>query len=215
MTIQRGLLSCGAGGAALFVLTLFVNDALKPDYEPTRDYVSEAAIGPGAWVQITNFLTAGMLIAASSFAMVRAINAWTARLVLVFGVCLALAGIFVSDPVPQDRATWQGTTHNIVSIVAFTSLTLACFTAIRWQLTRWWRRYCVVSGMAVPVLFVISGGVPDTTGVWQRLTIVVGWTWLAVLAIRASGVHFDTTSRATRNGVSHMNDGGKESARFL
>lgn len=202
MAIQRGLLWCGVGGAALFVLTFSVNDAVKPGYEPSRDYVSEAAIGPGGWVQIANFLIAGMLIAASSFASVRAVNAWTGRLVLVFGVNLALAGIFVADPAPHDRATWQGTMHNIVSIIVFASLTLACFTAISWRPTPWWRWYCVVSGIAVPVLFITSGGMPDTAGIWQRLTIIAGWTWLAVLMIRASRVLIDITSGGISNGPS-------------
>jgi hypothetical protein len=37
----------------------------------------------------------------------------------------------------------------------------------------------------VPVLFVIANNGGDLTGVWQRLTIVVGWSWLAVLNLRA------------------------------
>lgn len=198
MAVQRGLLWCGAGGAVLFILTFSVNDALKPGYEPTRDYVSEAAIGPGGWVQIANFLTAGMLIAASSFALSRAVNARTGRLILVFGVNLTLAGVFVADPAPHDRATWQGTTHNVVSMIVFASLALACFTAMNWRPTPSWRWYCVVSGISVPVLFITSGGMPDTTGIWQRLTIIVGWTWLAVLNLRASRALVDTTPSISR-----------------
>jgi hypothetical membrane protein len=186
MAAQKSLLRCGAAGAASFVLIFLVNDAVKPGYEPIPDHVSEAAIGPGGWVQIANFLIAGTLIAASSVAVSRAVNTWTGRLVLLFGVSLALAGVFVSDPVPSNISTWQGTTHDIVSVVAFASLTAACFTARRWRPTTRWRWYCVLSGLAVPALLVISGGVSGTAGVWQRLTIIVGWTWLAVLATRAA-----------------------------
>jgi hypothetical membrane protein len=182
---QRNLLWCAAAGAALFIFTFLVNDALKPGYEPTRDFVSEAAIGPGGWVQIGNFLVTGALIAASSAAISRSVNTWSGRLTGVFGVSLVLAGIFVTDPAPHDHATWSGTAHNVVSLIAFASLTATCFTAAQWRPTGLWRWYCVLSGTAVPVLFVIAGAASDTSGLWQRLSIMVGWTWLAVLALRA------------------------------
>ena len=48
-----------------------------------------------------------------------------------------------------------------------------------------WRLYCRVTGIAVPVMFVATGAVAGTTGLFQRATIVVGWSWLAVLGLRA------------------------------
>jgi hypothetical membrane protein len=178
-----------AAGAAGFVLVFLVDDAVKPDYDPIRDFVSEAAIGRGGWVQIANFLIAGALIA--SFALTRTVTRSTRWLLGLFGVALMLAGVFVADPVPADpvsasTSTWHGTVHNIVSVIGFGALAAACFAAARWRPTRWWRAYCVLTGVAVPVLFVITGAVATTTGVWQRITIVVGWAWVVVLGLRAS-----------------------------
>lgn len=173
-------------GAAGFVLVILVNDRVKPGYDPVRDFVSEAAIGRGGWVQIANFLLAGALIAFSAFLLARTVGRWTGRLLGLFGVALMLAGVFVTDPVPADESTWHGTVHNIVSVIAFASLAAACFTAARWHPTRWWRTYCVLTGVAVPILFVITAAVATTTGVWQRVTIAVGWAWVAVLGVRAS-----------------------------
>lgn len=181
----RGSLWCCTAGAVLFVAAFLVNDAIKPNYEPARDFVSEAAIGPGGWVQVTNFVVAGTLLAISSLSLSRTVTRWTGRLVGMAGLGLVAAGVFVSDPVPQDEATWHGLTHNIVSVIVFTSLSAAAFTAARWRPTPSWRRYCVATGIAVPVLFVLAGGVTGTSGLWQRLTIVVGWSWLAVLGLRA------------------------------
>jgi hypothetical protein len=38
----RRLLACGVVGAVLFIATFLVNDAVKADYDPLRDFVSEA-----------------------------------------------------------------------------------------------------------------------------------------------------------------------------
>jgi hypothetical protein len=120
-----------------------------------------------------------------SGALSRAVSFWTGLLVRIAAVCLIAAGVFVTDPVPHQEATWHGVVHNVVSVFVFLSLSVACFTAARWRPTTSWRSYCVATGVALPVLFVTAGAVTGTSGSWQRLTILVGWSWLAVLALRA------------------------------
>lgn len=182
---MRGLLWFGVAGAVSFVVVILINDEVKPNYDPVRDFVSEAAIGAGGWVQIASFLVTGCFLALSAAALVRTAGRWTGILVGVVGVGLAVAGVFVSDPVPHDRATWHGIAHNIASVVVFASLSAACFVAARWRSTPRWRWYCRVTGAAVPILFVTTGAFANTSGLWQRLTIAVGWSWLAVLSLRA------------------------------
>ncbi len=179
------MLWCTTAGAVLFVVVLLVNDSVKPGYEPVRDFVSEAAIGRGGWVQIANFVVSGTLVALSSVALSNAVNRWTGRLVGFVGASLVGAGVFVTDPVPHEQATWTGAVHNVVSFVVFGCLSAACFTAARWRPARAWRVYCRVTGIAVPALFVASGASAGTGGLFQRATIVVGWSWLAVLGLRA------------------------------
>jgi hypothetical protein len=58
-------------GAQLFLL----NEAIKPDYSPVRDAVSEAETGRGGWVQIANFIISGLLIASSSVAIAQTVLA--------------------------------------------------------------------------------------------------------------------------------------------
>jgi hypothetical protein len=185
MARTRGLLWFGPAGAALFVVVFLVDDEVKPNYDPARDLVSEAAIGAGGWVQIASFVVTGCLLGLSSVALSRTAGRWTGILVGIVAASLAAAGVFVSDPVPHDRATWHGVAHNIVSVVVFASLSAACFVAASWRPTASWRRYCRATGVAVPILFLTAGAVASTGGLWQRLTIVVGWCWLAVLSLRA------------------------------
>ena len=190
---MRGLLWCGVVGGPLFVVVFLLNDRVRDDYDPVRDFVSEAAIGPGGWVQITNFVVTGVLMIAFALAVSRAVTAWTGRLVGLFGFGLISAGIFVSDPVPTSAPTWHGAAHNAVSLVVFVALPAACFTAARWLRTPAWSWYCRAVGVAVPVLFVLAGGSEEASGVFQRLCIAIGWTWLATLGLRA----FAVTTRAS------------------
>jgi hypothetical membrane protein len=169
----------------LFILLFLTNDVVKPDYDPVRDAVSEAGIGSGGWLQIVNFIVSGLLITASSVAISQAVNRLTGALVGLVGAGLALAGVFVSDPVPTDNATWHGMIHNAVGSVSSVALIAACFVAARWQATPRWRWYSIVVGVVMPLTFLVASGATETLGIWQRLTNVIGWTWLIVLALRA------------------------------
>jgi hypothetical membrane protein len=172
-------------GVVSFVIVFLVDGAVKPNYDVLRDLVSEAAIGRDGWVQIASFILTGLSLALSALALRQTVGVPTASAVMLIGIGLICAGFFVSDPVPHEHATWHGVAHNVFSVIVFVSLSVGCFVAARWRPTPSWRRYCRATGIAVPVLFVIAGGMENTAGLWQRLTIVVGWSWLAVLNYRA------------------------------
>ncbi|WP_267899094.1 DUF998 domain-containing protein [Streptomyces corynorhini] len=194
MILRRGLLWCGVAGSALFLLLMLVNDVIKPDYDPVRDAVSEAEIGSGGWLQILNFVVSGLLIAASSVAISQTVNRWTGVLVGFVGAGLALSGVFVTDPVPTDHTTWHGTIHNATGTISSVALIAACFVAARWQATSRWCWYSVLVGIAMPLTFVVALGATESLGIWQRLTNVLGWTWLIALEVRA--MRTPMTSRA-------------------
>ncbi|WP_341720882.1 DUF998 domain-containing protein [Micromonospora sp. FIMYZ51] len=191
MTGTRKLLVCGIVGALLFIVVIAVNGVIKPDYDPMNDFVSEGAIGPGGWLQIANFVVSGGLLTAFSFGLRRTVSRWTAWLTGIFAVSLVGAGVFVSDPVPSDRASGHGVAHDLFSLVVFVALIAACFTAARWRPTPLWRWYCRFTGVAVGVLVIAAGGVDPVdggAGLLQRGSILIGWSWLAVLAWRARPV---------------------------
>lgn len=128
-------------------------------------------------------------------------SSWGPRLVGAFAVGLVGAGAFVTDPV-TDRSTSdakpvqpnvQGILHNVFSMVVFGALAGAC-GALAGRFARsghpGWAGYSALCG-----LFVVGGvglfgrgfgnasGLVNVAGFIQRLTIVVGWGWMAMLAV--------------------------------
>jgi hypothetical protein len=204
------LLLAGATGALLFPAVALVEGATRPGYNAWTHYVSELSLSDQGWMQIANFVACGLLIVAGAVGLARALPAgpgstWGPRLVGLFGVSLVLAGVFVTDPLhgyPADAVasashTVHGMIHGLNGAVCFSALAAAGGVFARYFAGRS-RRWAVASllvGILVPVLFVAtqaSSVLSDTgvladapTGVLQRITIVGGWSWLALLTLHA------------------------------
>ncbi|MET7395400.1 DUF998 domain-containing protein [Dactylosporangium sp. NPDC005572] len=187
------LLYAGLLAGPLFVGAFLVEGALRDGYDPMRHPVSSLALGPSGWVQVVNFVVAGLLTLL--FAAGLRGRRLVAILVAVWGVGLIGAGAFVTDPVSgypagtpavADPATWHGIVHDLAfSLPAFLALTVAMFADVRRS------RWSALSGVAFLALFVLSSAgfaqaapFVGVAGLLQRLAIVVGWLWIAVLARR-------------------------------
>jgi hypothetical membrane protein len=198
--LARRLTPCGAIGAALFVLVFLIDGRLHPDYDPIRDSVSELELGPWGWVQAASFVVTGLLMIAFAVGLAWTLRSgrayrWTPRLVAAYGIGLILAGIFRTDPVPAARTTVHGDLHQAASVLVFGSLTAVCFVVARRIPERRWAWYCRLTGIAVPVLFLAAGGgQAEIYGLLPRICIIVGWTWVAIIALRtfAAGRRPDT-----------------------
>lgn len=136
------LLACGPIGAFGFILVFLIAGAIRPNYSPMYHHVSSLSLGDGGWVQISNFVVTGALMAACALGLRRSLASgpgatWGPLLIVAFGLGLIGAGVFVADAafgyppgapagVPTSH-TFHGTLHNVVSIVVFASVTAACF----------------------------------------------------------------------------------------
>lgn len=81
----------------------------------------------------------------------------------------------------------------LLSLIAFASLTAACFVLARrfagnpaW---RGWTFYSIATGILVAVFFIVTDLVASldpngSAGLFQRLSIIIGWGWIALLALR-------------------------------
>jgi hypothetical membrane protein len=200
----RYLVLAGLIGPPLFVVTFLIEGATRPGYSAWRNYVSSLATGDGGWIQIANFLVWGSLALAFAIGLVRLGIAGPGIVLALYAVGLVVAGIFVTDPslgyppgAPPEH-TAHGMIHGLAGLAVFLLMAVAAFVAAaRFRSDpqqRGWVRYSVLTGVIVLALFVAStvvsvldeqGIVSNApTGLLQRISIITGWTWIAVFAFR-------------------------------
>ena len=113
----------------------------------------------------------------------------------LFGLSLILSGLFVDVP-----NTPRGIIHGLVGIVVFSSLPLASFV-LAWRFTgdpawRGWALYSLITGIVVLGMFIATSVVTTLAqkgtlvgapiGLLQRIVLLAGWSWIALLALRLS-----------------------------
>jgi hypothetical membrane protein len=214
--VTRSLLACGAVGPPLFVLVFLVDGASRSGYDPAYHPVSALSLGERGWLQITNFVVTGLLLLGFAAGVRRALRTgrgatWGPPLIGVYALSLLLSGPFVMDPMrgyppgtppgPGGEPSWHHTLHDVFGTVVFLSLPVACFVLAGWFATRparrGWTWYSVATRFAGLGLLVAFSAAWEAdyrgTGLLQRVMIVVGWTWVTLLALR---LRADTTQRA-------------------
>lgn len=115
----------------------------------------------------------------------------------IFGLSLILSGLFVDAP-----NTPQSIIHGLVGIVVFSALPLASF-GLAWRFAgdsawRGWVLCSLAVGIVVLGMFIVTSVVSSLDqkgalvgapiGLLQRGVIIVGWSWVALLALRLLGL---------------------------
>lgn len=192
--ITDALLAAGTVGTIAFVAIFVVDGATRPGYRPTYHAVSALALGQRGWIQTTNFVASGTLIALSSIGVHRAgANAILAVVIAVFGLGLVASGVFQMDPMrgyPPGAAPGTPTTtsrrhqlHDHAGLIVFGSPPVATLIAALTLDSTAWVVYSALTAVTSLVTFLAFGVAWEHdhpyTGLIQRVTIVIGWTWLA------------------------------------
>lgn len=207
----RLLIACGAIGPLLFILVFLIAGAIRPDYSAWHNFVSDLGESSQGWIQIANFLICGLLVFCFAIGLRQVFRSGKGAvlgplLLAIFGLSLIVAGIFVTDPslgyyppgTSSSAHTLHGTIHGANAPVAFGSLALAIFV-LAWRFAsdrqwRGWALYSLVSGILLVVFFIgclvaavldEHGVLPNSpTGLLERIAIIIGWVWIALLALR-------------------------------
>ena len=193
------LVACGLVAGPLFTAVFLLAGAFKGSgYDALRHPVSSLALGDHGWVQTANFLVAGALTVAFAIGLWRSGLRAGAVLIGIWGIGLVGAGLFVTDPVsgfplgtpPMSDYTTTGALHDGFSLPAFLALAAAQVVLSRGQTSRW-MIYSLLSATAFLACFVLASagfnqasGLVDVGGLFQRIAVVIGWTWTVALAVR-------------------------------
>lgn len=203
--ITRALLACGLV-TAMFVPVILIEGALRPGYEPLQHFGSELSQGPRGWVQVTNFILAGLGAVGFAVGLRRVLRdrAATAAPVLLglWGVSFIVGGVFVTDPLrnypPGSTGTAEATVAGLVhdgNFIPFHVLLLAAMGVLAWRFfgdaeRRWWAWVTVAAGAVVIVTIGLLLNSFDADlqagsyhGLWQRISLGASTGWLGLLAV--------------------------------
>ena len=204
VSVTRLLLLCGVIAGPAFVLTVLIQDYTRPGVDPRLQPLSELSLGDWGWVQILNFVVAGVLNLAYAVGLWRALptgrpGTWGPIFTAAYGLGLVTVGVFTTDPAngfpPGVAAPSQESVHGIVHGVGglFTFLMLAAGFGVFVHLflernEPWWAAYCLVSGMIMLVAFFDGLRSPELMARMLRLATLIGWLASSVIAVKLLAV---------------------------
>jgi hypothetical membrane protein len=204
----RWTLACGVAGPILFTLVFTIDGAVRAGYDPATTPISALLLGDAGWLESAAFVTSGLLIVAFAIGLRSALREdrgtrWGPILIGVAGLGLAVAGMLLPDPAfgyppgtpggaPQSAASWHSTVHTLAAFAIFGALPVATFILSRRFRSAGaasWSLYSLASGVAMLVTFVAyivgtkgGDGVGQIPGWLERLSVVIGFVWIAALA---------------------------------
>jgi hypothetical protein len=194
------LLLCGAIAGPLFIFIVLIQDYTRPAFDPRLQLLSLLSLGEWGWVQIVNFVLAGvlnLLYAAGLWRRLHPGPAGTAGPLLIgaYGLGLIAVGVFTTDPsngfppgvIAPTHPSWHGALHALGGLFVFVVLAAALAVFSRYFIARnerGWALYCLAS--AVLLLLFFFGGINNAALMarFLRLATLVGWMAASVVAIK-------------------------------
>jgi len=200
LSLTRILLFCGAIAGPLFILIVLIQDYARPGFDPRLQPLSLLSLGDWGWVQIVNFVLAGVLNLLYAVGLWRRLHpgragTWGPLLIGAYGLGLIAVGVFRTDPadgfppgaIASTGPSWHGAIHALGGLFVF--LVLAAALAVFGRLflarkERWWAFYCIASAVLLMLFF--FGGINSAVLMarFLRLGTLVGWMAASVIAIK-------------------------------
>jgi hypothetical protein len=202
----RTLLACGAAAGPVYIAVAFIQGLTREGFDFSRHAVSLLSNGELGWIQIINFIVAGLLVLAGAAGMQRALRgsrggASGPFFLGVYGLGLIGAGIFIADPASgfppgtpagSNAVSWHGLMHFISGGIGFLGLIAACFSFARrfaGLRQRGWAAYSAVTGLIFFAAFlgIASGSGQSAVILAFWFASVLAWAWISVMSIRLFG----------------------------
>jgi hypothetical protein len=194
----RPLLIGAVVATPLFVVVWALQALTREGFRPSFHPMILLSVGDFGWVQIANFLVTGALIVGGGIGLGRALESgrltrWARLFIVLMGVGLIIAGIFVTDPgagfplgAPEGAPvmSWHGAVHEVgfvltqVSFVVAAILLAARFGRGR---QRGWMIVCI-SAVAAAIL-VAALGTPETFAIRLVISATIELGLISALAL--------------------------------
>jgi hypothetical protein len=193
----RTLLACGAAAGPLFIVTILAQALTRAEFDPRIHPLSLLSLGGLGWIQITNFVVAGVLFTAGAVGLRRVLRGgrggtWGPRLVGFFGVSMVWGGVFLADAADgfppgsgTEEMSWHGFLHSLAPSLGLLALIVSCFVLARGFAAhgrRGWAVASMASGMAALVL--INAAVPAGDFRLMLTGGIILWAWASAVAAR-------------------------------
>ncbi|GAC1378100.1 MAG: hypothetical protein NVSMB33_01430 [Ktedonobacteraceae bacterium] len=169
LSLTRILLLCGAIAGPLFIFTVLIQDYTRIGFDPRLDPLSLLSLGGWGWVQIVNFVLAGVLNLLYAGGLWRRLHpgrpgTWGPILIGAYGLGLIAVGVFRTDPsngfppgaIASTGPSWHGVIHALGGLFVFVMLSAALGVFVRLFLAwkeRWWAFYCLASAVLILLIF--------------------------------------------------------------
>lgn len=215
MSLTRKLLMCGAVAGPLFIVVVMLQDYSRAGFDPRTHMLSLLALGDWGWVQVVNFVGAGLLDVLYAVGLWRALRpgragAAAAILIAAYGVGLVTVGVFTTDPaggfppgsIAPTGPSGHGVVHALGALFVFVFLAAAIASLGSFflaQRERAWGVYCIASAAVIMVLF--FGGISNAEWMARliRLATLIGWMAPSLCAVRLlSGASAAAMAKPTR-----------------
>ncbi|WP_412543387.1 DUF998 domain-containing protein [Longispora sp. K20-0274] len=200
-TSTRALL-CAVVGSPLWAAVSLTQAATREGFDITRHPLSALSTGSLGWLQIANFVVAGLLLAVGATGLRRVLHGtpggrWAPRLVRTAGLGMVAAGLLVMDPADGFPAgtpagmpasfSWHSIGHMVAGTITFVSLIAACYVLGR-HFGRAGNRGWAVASRVAGTALVVGDCWAMTGGRYGTVTLAVGaitaMLWVSAVAAR-------------------------------
>ena len=210
--VTRAALTCGIVAGPLWAVVSLTQAATREGFNLARLPLSVLSNGSLGWLQITNFVLAGLLLLVGSVGLGRAMTGtpggtWAPRLLAVAGLGNIAAGALRMDPVsgfpvgtPPTSATtmsWHSAAHMGAGSITFITLTAACYV-LGYHFRRTGHRRLALGSRAAGTVLSLGFGWSMTGGPAGSLTLAIGFiTAMVWIAVVTSAYHAHTSQPAS------------------
>ncbi|MDQ0577664.1 DUF998 domain-containing protein [Agromyces albus] len=195
--LTRALVAAGTTAGPLFVVVASVQAVTREGFDLTRHPLSLLSLGDRGWVQIANFIVAGVLMLAFAIGTRRSLGAgpgrrWAPVLFGVYAAGLILGGAFAADPALGFPAgapagyptelTFHGIVHAIAPPLSFLAFVAATFVVARRLSWEGHRAAAVWTRMVGVACFVLTLPFDLWMSVRLFLGVALAFAWIAAYA---------------------------------